>query len=441
MRVLMLTWEYPPNIVGGLGKHVMDIVPALAEEGVEVHVITPRLRGGAAYSREAVNIHVYRVDPPIAALNDFFSIAWQTNLKLQDQAFRLVEDYQKRGMYFDLVHVHEWLVAFAGGALKQHYQIPLLATIHATERGRGRGALPGDLARAINNVEWWLTYESWRAICCSQYMISEVHEYFNSPVDKVDMIANGVNADRFDILRETNLAAFRLGYATPDQKIIFHVGRIVDEKGVRVLIECAPKVLENYPKAKFVIAGTGPGLPDYRALVSSMGLSDNFYFTGFISDDMRDKLYLVADVAAFPSLYEPFGIVALEAMAAKTPVVVADTGGLSEVVTNHETGISVFPGNPESLAWGILHTLNNSHWSEARVQNAYKMVRELYNWHLIARQTLKVYQRIVAEFNDSAWGQERQAKIVANLSPLEANPPELDGHKDVYKEQLRIKPR
>jgi len=435
----MLTWEYPPNVVGGLGKHVMDIVPALADEGIEVHVITPCLRGGEAYSREGANIHVYRVEPPIAALNDFFSIAWQTNLKLQEQAFRLVEDYQKRGMFFDLVHVHEWLVAFAGGALKQHYQIPLLATIHATERGRGRGALPGDLPRAINNVEWWLTYESWRAICCSQYMISEVHEYFDTPIDKIDMIPNGVNVQRFDVLRQTDLTAFRSSYAAPDQKIIFHVGRMVDEKGVRVLIESAPKVLESYPQAKFVIAGTGPALNDYRALVSSLGISDNFYFTGYISDELRDKLYLVADVAAFPSLYEPFGIVALEAMAAKTPVVVADTGGLSEVVANHETGLTVYPGSTESLAWAILHTLDNPQWSEARVQNAYKIVKELYNWQGIAKETVEVYRRVVAEFMETAWGQERQAKVLASLAITEPDSPELDGHKDGHKEQVRIK--
>ncbi len=422
MRVLMLTWEYPPNSVGGLGKHAEEIVPALARQGVEVHVVTPRLKGGDYFERQDHNIFVYRVDPPLADLSDFFAVAWQTNLRLQELAYKLVDDMARKGKHFDLVHVHEWLVAFAGGALKQHYKIPLLATIHATERGRGRGSLPGDLSRAINNVEWWLTYESWRAICCSNYMISEVREYFETPPDKIDMVPNGVDARRFDAYDGQDLSEFRNQYAAPDQKIVFHVGRMVDEKGVRVLVESAPIVMASYPKIKYVISGTGPSLNDYRNLANSMGLGNNFYFTGFVSDQDRDILYKTADVAAFPSLYEPFGIVALEAMAAQTPVVVADTGGLSEVVTNHETGLCVYPGSPESLAWGILHTLNHPEWSSARVDNAYKLVREQYTWDRVATMTVQVYERVIREYLASDWG-HRKPRFNFNASHIAESKP------------------
>ncbi len=410
MRVLMLSWEYPPHTVGGLGKHVTELVPALTAEGVEVHLITPRLRGGAPYSLEPGldgigQTHVYRVDPVNSA--DFFSSAWQNNLRMHEKAYEVVE---KNGP-FDLIHVHDWLVAFAGEQLKQHFKLPLLATIHATERGRGRGNLPGELPRSINNVEWWLTYEAWRVICCSQYMSSEVREYFETPVDKINVIPNGVSTQHFDLLDELDLTKFRNNYAAPDEKIILFVGRVVEEKGVRIIIDSAPTVLAGYPKSKFVIAGTGPQLQHFRDLAAERGLAERFYFTGFVSDDDRDKLYKVADVALCPSLYEPFGIVALEAMAAKVPVVVADTGGLTEVVTNHQTGIVVYPNNPNSLAWGILHTLYNEGWSKARVENAYKEAREIFNWRRIAALTMVVYERVHREYLENEWGQVKKKPL------------------------------
>lgn len=405
MRVLMLSWEYPPHVVGGLGKHVTELVPALAAEGVEVYLLTPRLKGGATFSVETGDggqgqYYVYRFDPPAFDPGDFFTSAWQNNLWMHERASEIIE---KHGP-FDLVHVHDWLVAFAGEQVKRYYKIPLVATIHATERGRGRGYLPGELPRAINNVEWWLSYEAWRVICCSRYMSNEVREYFETPLDKIDVIPNGVDTERFDNLEGVDLSSFRRNYAAPDEDIIFFVGRLVEEKGIRTIIEAAPEVLAKCPRSKFVIAGSGPELDYFRNLANSRGLAQRFYFTGFIPDEERDKLYKVANVAVFPSLYEPFGIVALEAMAAKVPVVVAETGGLIEVVTNHQTGIVVYPNNSQSLAWGITHTLSNREWSQSRVQNAYRVARDSFNWRHIAHDTLQVYEQVQREFMGNDWG-------------------------------------
>ncbi len=397
----MLSWEYPPSSVGGLGKHVMELIPALSWEGIEVHLFTPRIKGGEPYEQFG-RCHIYRIEPDQIDPADFFSTVWQTNLRLQEAAYQIIEQHGP----FDLIHAHDWLVAWAGVALKERYCLPLVATIHATERGRGQGYLPGELPRAINNVEWWLTYEAWRLICCSQYMASEVREYFETPADKIDIVFNAVNTTRFDMLDMMELDDFRNNYAAPDEKLIYFVGRAVEEKGLRVLIESAPIVLAGCPKSKFVVSGTGPQLQQYKQLAEQKGLAECFYFTGFISDDDRDKLYKVADVAVFPSLYEPFGIVALEGMAAKVPVVVADTGGLGEVVSNHQTGLKVYPNNPHSLAWGILHTLLNPDWSAARVKNAYEMVINCYNWREAAQLTIETYERVRDEFLQSGWGKE-----------------------------------
>jgi len=438
----MLSWEYPPHVVGGLGSHVAELLPALARAGVEVHLVTPRWgHESTKKSRNAAkeklppltkgragvgSATVYRVPPPQILSNDFFVDAQATNALLEKQCELL---WKKLGG-FDLIHAHDWLVAFAGVNLKRTHKTPLLATIHATERGRGRGFLGGDTAQAINTTEWWLTYESWRVITTSAFMANEVKSYFQTPTDKVDIVPNGIDASRFDALDAARLKTFRakwlrtgeleknLTTASPrrsvrhrmpqseddkDERIVFFVGRIVQEKGAHLIVEAAPRVLQDFPRTKFIIAGTGMMRDELKRRATELGVADRVNVAGFISDADRDKLLKVADVAVFPSLYEPFGIVALEAMAAKCPVVVSTVGGLAEVVQHNMNGVTVYPDNIESLAWGILHTLRRPDWAKARAEKAYQTVKEDYNWDRIAALTGKIYARVVAERKRAAW--------------------------------------
>jgi glycogen(starch) synthase len=398
MRILMFSWEYPPHVVGGLGKHVAELLPPLGSvPGLDLHLVTPRWAGGDPIEKVGAAT-VHRVDvPPIEA--DFYTGAWQTNLHLEEYA----HDLWRQGGAFDLVHVHDWLVAFVGAAVKRAYKAPLLSTIHATERGRGRGSLGSDQARAIHHVEWWLTFESWCVIACSQYMADEISSYFGCPNDKIDVIPNGVDTARFDALDGVDLSRFRSRFALPTEQIVFSVGRVVFEKGLHLLVRAMPILAAQQPSAKVVIAGRGPELDALRSLAWSLGVGERVFLTGFISDEDRDRLFKVSDCAVFPSLYEPFGIVALEAMAARCPVVVADVGGLKDVVRHAETGITVHPDNPGSLAWGIAHTLQHPEWSASRVESAYREVRQAYNWERIAQLTTDVYRRIVAERALADW--------------------------------------
>ncbi|MCL7452742.1 MAG: glycosyltransferase family 4 protein [Anaerolineae bacterium] len=398
MRILMFSWEYPPHVVGGLGKHTAELLPAMGElPDLEVHLVTPRWTGGQLV--EAVGrATVHRVDPPITN-GDFYTAAWQTNLRLEQYADRLWEETGP----FDLIHVHDWLVAFVGVASKHNYGVPLVSTIHATEQGRGRGTLSSDQARAIHHVEWWLTYESWRVIACSEYMAGEIGDYFHCPRDKIDVIPNGVETDRFDELEGEDLSHFRSMYALPAEQVVFSVGRVVFEKGLHVLLRATPLILGQHPAAKIVIAGRGPELDWLRSLSWQLGVGEKILLTGFISDEDRDRLFKIADCAVFPSLYEPFGIVALEAMAARCPVVVSEVGGLKDVVQHAETGITVYPDDPSSLAWGIVHTLQHPEWAAVRVENAYRMVREKYTWDGIARKTVDTYRQVIAERSIANW--------------------------------------
>ncbi len=395
MRVLMLSWEYPPRSVGGLAQHVYDLTNALAAAGEEIHLIT--LGGGGAGEREDVNgVHVYRVQPYNLSAPDFLTWILQLNMSMVEYAVPLVNSLAA----LDLVHAHDWLVAYAGRLLKHAYKIPLIATIHATEYGRNQG-LHNDLQRYISDVEWWLTYEAWRVIVCSRYMERELLRIFQLPADKIRVIPNGVDLSRYRKRDGEHLS--RNSFAAPDEKIVFYVGRLVQEKGAHILLEAVPKVLQHYSKTKFVISGKGPALDYLKDRARDMDVYDRIYFTGYIDDATRDFLYREADVAVFPSLYEPFGMVALEAMAARTPVVVADVGGLAEIVEHEVNGLKCYPGNPNSLADNILRLLYDPKLAERLAERAYRDLRQQYTWEEIAHKTREVYEEVYDDYEASAW--------------------------------------
>lgn len=402
MRVLMLSWEYPPHLIGGLGKHVVDLTPALARAGVEVHVFTPQLNDGAPYEVTPDRVHVHRVATPAIVDYGYLPLVQQANRAIERAARALHAD----SLHFDIIHAHDWLMASAGIALKHAWRMPLISTIHATERGRGQGNLLSELSRQINDLEWSLTYESWRVITCSHFMAMQVHDYFRVPLDKIDVVPNGVNIrpNPFGSGRERR--AFRRRFVADSQPLAFYVGRIVYEKGLHILLDAWPMVRSTVSNARLLVAGAGANLDAIKARAWDLGLTHDVIFTGFISDEERDKLYHIADVAIFPSIYEPFGIVALEAMAAHCPVVATDTGGLSEVVKLHETGLKVIPNDPGSLAWGIVHSLKHPEWARVRARNAYREVRFRYSWDTIAAATVEVYRRAYREWDTGSWGKE-----------------------------------
>ncbi|MSP12996.1 MAG: glycosyltransferase family 1 protein [Chloroflexi bacterium] len=401
LRVLILTYEFTPYLVGGVGSHVSELVPALAQRGIEVHVVTPRWNGGEHYEILPGGARIYRVSAPSMRNDeDIVSQVRQANRQLAEVGGQIIQEHRNK---FDIIHAHDWLVAESAMELKLTYKIPLVATIHATERGRGRGHLWSDTQWAINSIEQRLTYEAWRVICCSHYMYHEVQNYFGVPENKIDVIPNAVEASNFMPQGTEDLQTFRAKYALPQERIVYFVGRLVHEKGSHLLVEAAPLVLQEISNAKFVISGKGPMLEFLLSRTVSLGVPNKIFFTNYVSDEIRNHLYNVADAAVFPSLYEPFGIVALEAMAAQVPLVVSSVGGLAEVVEHNDTGITVYPDNPESLAWGIIHTLRYPEWAHQRTDNAYRKLRSDYSWERVARLTTAVYDRVSGERVISGW--------------------------------------
>jgi glycogen(starch) synthase len=395
VKILILSWEYPPRTIGGLARHVAGLSQALAKNKVDVNVVTvAENKHENAYQEKGVS--VYTVPSYSLPFLNFITDIQHLNFSLLEKSIKLINDWGK----IDIIHAHDWLVAYAARALKHIYRLPLITTIHATEFGRN-GGLYNELQRYISSVEWWLTYESWKVIVCSMAMKQEVQYIFQTPGDKIEIINNGIELADFNLPAKNIYERNR--YALPNEKIVFFIGRLVPEKGVQVLIEAIPKILQFEPKVKFIIAGKGPYENYLKHMVNTMGLENKVSFLGFIEDIERNALYTYADCVVFPSIYEPFGIVALEGMAAGKPVVTSDTGGLGEIVEHGINGLKCIPSNADSLAQQIIRVFSDPALVLKMVKKARVDVKEKYSWDGIARQTLSLYQQVINESKDTSW--------------------------------------
>ena len=395
MKVALFTWEYPPKIVGGIARHVYGLTRALSKIGVETLVFTCEFPG-APREEKTDGVRIFRVDSYRAPTPDLATWDLVMNQSMEETAAEIIDSENEP---VDLLHAHEWLVAKASIGLKHTLRLPLVATMHATEYGR-RNGLHDDNERMIHDTEHWLTFEAWRLVCCSSFMTDHVSWVFSLPRQKIDVIPNGVDVTEF--VGTFQKSSFRRLYALPEEKIVLFVGRLVYEKGASLLVEAVPRVLAR-ANAKFVFVGEGYMKEQLIARAKQLGVAEKTYFTGYVDEKTLKQLYRVANVCVFPSLYEPFGIVALEAMAARVPVVVADMGGFSEIVEHDRTGVKVYPNNVESLAWGILRVLTDDGHANYLQANAARKVLEEYSWDQIAARTKKVYERVVDEYRKAGW--------------------------------------
>ncbi|MBE5822322.1 MAG: glycosyltransferase family 4 protein [Clostridiales bacterium] len=389
MKILMLTWEYPPNIVGGIARVVHDLSKKLVEKGHEVHVITYQ-EGNTKAEENDEGVYVHRVKNYMINTNSFTEWIMQLNFCMTERAISLINTTGK----FDLIHAHDWLTVYSAKALKHGFDIPITATIHATENGRQKG-IHNELQRYINDAEWLLSYEAQNIICNSYFMKSEIQNLFKVPFDKVDVIPNGINTKKFDGIERD--MEFRRNYAADNEKIIFFAGRLVPEKGVQVLFDAFMKVKYHYNDVKIVIAGKGAFMDELKQKANDLGISDKVYFTGLLNDKQITKMYKCIDVAVFPSTYEPFGIVALEGMLSGTPTVVSDTGGLNEIVKHGVDGMKSYAGNANSLADSILEILFNQELAKQISKSAINKVKANYNWDLITDKTVKIYEKTIGD--------------------------------------------
>lgn len=386
LDILMLSWEFPPLVIGGLSRHVFDLSRAFVKEGHKVTVLTSFVEGEPEFE-EIQGVGVYRVQCLQPHATEFLDWIGSLNMALTIKAVELADEKN-----FDIIHAHDWLVAISAITLKNRLKKPLISTIHATEYGRNNGIYT-ELQQKIHDKEGELTSKSDAIIVCSDYMEEEVIRLFNLEPQKVNVFPNGVDPSMIKA-EERNIPVMS-DYKENYSHIVFSVGRIVQEKGFETVIEAAPIILKEYPQVLFLIAGKGPMLHSYQQKVMELGLDKNIIFVGYISDEERNMYFHECDITLFPSLYEPFGIVALEGMAAGKPTIVSETGGLKDLVIHGKTGLRMIPGNKESLASRVLLLLRNEHLAREIGKNGQHSVITTYSWEKIARDTSRLFKEIL----------------------------------------------
>jgi len=381
----MLSWEYPPLVVGGIAAHVDGLARALQRAGHEV-VVCSLHHPDEPDDTVVEGVRVLRADPGLPWLPDHDLVA-----RMASANHQLVQLIARLGDWKpDLVHAHDWLVAWAGDTIKTILGVPLVATIHATERGRHGGHLPPGLPGTINSVEWWLTYQAREVIACSRFMVREVVQNFELPQEKVHLVPNGVDTERWQ--------AVAGGAPDPADRepLVIAWGRIQYEKGFQVLARAIGELRQRVPGIRCVIAGRGSYLPELQTQIDMEGVSDIVQLAGFVPDEDLHDLLQHTSCVVIPSLYEPFGIVALEGMAAGAPTIVARTGGLAEIVEGTEAGMLFEPGNHHELADRIAEVIADPAAADHLRTNAAALLQRTYTWDAIAATTLDVYTTAVS---------------------------------------------
>ncbi|MDP4089910.1 MAG: glycosyltransferase family 4 protein [Bacillota bacterium] len=393
MNILILSWEYPPRNIGGISTHVYNLSHSLKEQGHQVTVITCN-HDSAPLSEEDSGVTVYRTIPFSIPVYNFTEWVNHLNYSIIEQCIKLFNEGKK----FDVLHIHDWLVAYAGKVIKDSYKLPLISTIHSTEYGRNNG-IYSDLQKYISAVENFILHESDRVICCSPYMKEHISSTFEYAAENVAVIPNGVRVREPDM---TVLEEFRKKFGAGGDRILLFIGRHVYEKGIQLLIEAAPIILSKHNNVKFIIAGSGPMTEELKKKADISGLSERFIFTGFIENNDKEKLLRIADALIVPSLYEPFGIVALEGMAAECAVIASDCGGLKEIISHNEDGLTFASGSIYELASRVNELLDNGELKQKLTSAALSKVQDNYNWSKTAELTADIYKALVPKRRKSA---------------------------------------
>ncbi len=386
-RILILSWEYPPLIEGGLARHVRKLSEQLVAQDVDVHVLTRGMEESPA-EEEMEGVVVHRVREPRRPrdLGEFVTWIEHMNADMLAAGVELGDRYA-----FDVVHGHDWLVAVAGDHLARRFRCPLVVTIHATEYGRHQGWVEKHPQSHIHGIERWMANRADRVITCSHYMRAHVSDIYGIEEEQVAVIPNGI--DPLDLQPVDDLPTLRARFAAPDERLVLLVGRLVYEKGFQLALEALPGLIERLGDVRFLVAGSGTHEAELKAQAAELGLMEHGTFLGWIGDDLLHSLYRIADLCVVPSIYEPFGLVALEAMASGCPCIVADTGGLREVVPNDDVGLRFRSRDPASLAEMVERVLTDPMLRDRLVAEASEHVLS-FDWGDVARQTAALYAEL-----------------------------------------------
>ncbi len=397
MRILHLTWEYPPVMYGGLGRHVHALANAQAANGHDVVVITQAPNSAAPArvpwgSTSPVRLLRATIDPSTYDPRDLLAHVAEMECEFCGHGNALFADWQP-----DVIHAHDWMVAHAAVDLRRCSGAPLTATIHATEAGRNRGWVTTELSTAIHGIEWWLANTADAVITCSATMHGEVRTLFG--VGNSHVVPNGIEPDDW---RRPEFETARISAENADaHPLIAYTGRVEWEKGVQTLISAMPALRQAHPGIRLLVAGRGSYLDDVQRQAAHLGLDAAVRFLGWVSEEDLRAIVAAADLVVAPSLYEPFGLVALEAAAIGTPLIVSQTGGLAEFADEDRRAVTFTPGEADSLARTVNAALADPRATHERAERARESVLTDYGWRDLARLTTEVYAQSAAALGSS----------------------------------------
>lgn len=386
MKILMLSWEYPPVVIGGLGRHVHHLATELAAAGHDVVVLSrrpfdtdPSTHPTTDQMCEGVRVLAAAQDPHEFNFGSDM-MAWvlaMGHAMIRTGLGLLNEDWRP-----DVVHAHDWLVAHPAIALAEFFDVPLVSTIHATEAGRHSGWVSGPVSRQVHATEAWLVHDSDSLITCSASMATEITDLFGPDLPDISVIRNGIDSSRWPF-------ALRTPHTGAPELLYF--GRLEYEKGIHDLIAALPLIRRTNPGTTLTIAGDGTQEDWLLEVARKHRVFKAVKLAGRVNHDELLRLLHRADAAVLPSHYEPFGIVALEAIAAGIPLVTSNVGGLGEAVINGKTGMSFPPRDIERLADAVQAVLDDPAGAQKRAVAARERLTSDFDWHTVAFETAQVY--------------------------------------------------
>jgi glycogen(starch) synthase len=407
LRIAYFVQEYTPRIVGGLGTYAQHMCPALVDLGHEVTVFT--LNDGTLETEEIIGgVEIYRpmiINIPKGVIESLLPQDIQhwgmPDVVLYNifSAAKFIDLIKKEKRHFDIIVVHDWLSGIAGMIPEHNTGLPLVFHLHSTERGRSMG----NGSKTIDSIEW-KTGEVAKRIITVSFAMQE--DLINQGFDprKIGVCWNGVDAQKYDprkVSDEERQTIRRRYEIEDDERMLLFIGRLTPVKGIIELVEAM--AMAKDPKVKLVILGQGDLEGTVTNLISQFGLKDQIKTCfEFVSEEERIRHLAACDIAVFPSKYEPFGIVALEAMAMEKPVIVGASGisGFAEIVVSsgdYQTGVHVNGYNPADIfGWGMMPLLSLSPEELRQTgKRGRERVEKYFTWSQIAKQTAEIYAQTI----------------------------------------------
>jgi len=393
LNVCFVSPEYFP-ISGGTGAYVYYLSRELQRLGHNVHVVA-RHSVDSTETVDGVSVNYVRgVGNPLTRY-------W----RFARSAFKKLEELNRK-LGFNIIHANLPLVP--SFAIPKESVKALISTVHSTWEGEAEAIKHGSRRKLNPNEKLMLRFNSLlrsyekklmkrsdALIAVSLYTKNELTELYDVDEEKIHVIYNGVDTQKFKPNRDRVGLRLELGLEE-EQKIILCVGRLYYRKGIATLLQSIPEVVQKFEDAKFVISGKGfrKNEERFRTLAERLKIEKSVMFLGYVPDEKLPDLYAASDIFVLPALYENFPFAILEAQSTGLPVISTKVGGIPEFLTNNKNGLLVDPGDPEQLAQGIMTLLRDPELAEELGRCGRRLVKEKFAWPLITSQVVDLYRKI-----------------------------------------------